>query len=106
VLNFNESTHNAQILAIYYAKKIDLDLVIDFMESKIDITNTEDALIVARSFWKMVELSIQDNDNDNVIDGVEDIEFWMHKLFNKVSGYLTKNGFEEQWDQADAESKK
>ena len=52
-----------------------------------------------RYFWKMVNLSIDDNDNNVLVEGAEDIEFWMHKLFNKVSGYMEIQGYEELWDE-------
>lgn len=61
---------------------------------------TEEALKVAKIFWEMTDLAIDDNENNVTIDGVNDLEFWMHKLFNKVSGYLKKQGYEAQWDQA------
>ena len=35
---------------------------------------------------------------DKQIENVVDIEFWMHKLFIKVNGYMTKNGFGHIWN--------
>ena len=70
------------------------------MSSKAEISKPEEAMKIAKTFWEMTELAIDDNDNDIVVEGVSDLEFWMHKLFNKVSGYLKKNGYEDQWDQA------
>jgi len=97
MLNFTEANKNAQVLAIYYSKVVGDKFVIDFMSSKTEISSPEEAVLVTKVFWEMVDKSIDDNNNENAIEGIDDIEFWMHKLFNKVSGYLTLNGYKEQW---------
>jgi hypothetical protein len=33
------------------------------------------------------------------IMGITSKKFWMHKLFNKVYGYMTRNGFADIWDE-------
>ena len=100
MLNFDSDADQAQTLAIHYAKKVNDTFVVKFMSSKAEITTQEEALKVAKAFWEMTDFAINDNDSNVIVDGVSDIEFWMHKLFNKVSGYLQKNGYEAQWDQA------
>lgn len=105
MLKFTETAKNAQLLAIYYANKLKDEFVIDFMSSRISISSPEEAERVTKIFWKMVDLAIEDNEKEVSIEGVNDIEFWMHKLFNKISGYMTLNGFEEQWDKATKEAK-
>jgi len=99
MLEFNENTRNAQKLAVFYARKLENQLLIDFMSSSRDVTTQEEAITVINGFWDMTDLAIEDNSHDKTIEGVSDIEFWMHKLFNKVYGYMLKNGFEEQWQQ-------
>lgn len=100
MLNFTENDENARLLAMYYANKIGDEFVIDFMASKVSISTPEQADRVARVFWEMVDLSVDDNDNGVSVEGIADIEFWMYKLFNKVSGYISKRGFKEQWEKA------
>ncbi len=100
MLNFDSDSVNAQKLAIHYSKRMNDDYVINFMSSKVDIATPDEALKIAKAFWEMTDLAIDDNDNNVTIDGVNDLEFWMHKLFNKISGYLKKNGYDAQWDQA------
>ena len=99
MLEFNENTKNAQKLAVYYAKKLGNPLLVDFMSSERGIASSEEALVVINGFWEITDMAIDDNSNDKSIEGIVDIEFWMHKLFNKVYGYMVKNGFEEQWQQ-------
>jgi hypothetical protein len=53
---------------------------------------------VIKGFWQMTDLAIEDNHSNKSIEGVDDIEFWMHKLFIKMNGYMARNGFDELWD--------
>jgi len=105
MLEFAEKDENARLLAIYYANKIGDDFVTDFMSSRVSISTPEQADKVTRVFWEMVDLSVEDNESEISIEGVTEIEFWMYKLFNKVSGYISKNGFKEQWEKATNEVK-
>ncbi|OZG75397.1 hypothetical protein BTA51_03195 [Hahella sp. CCB-MM4] len=105
MLKFSESAKNAQVLAIHYARKQGNSLAIEFMSSKIGISNAEEAEILTRAFWEIVDLAIEDNEKGLSVEGINDIEFWMHKLFNKVSGYMTLNGYEDQWDKITKEVK-
>lgn len=99
MLEFNENTKNAQTLAIYYANKVGNQLLIDFMSSSKEIASREEAETVINGFWAMTDMAIEDNNNDKAIEGISDIEFWMYKLFNKMYGYMVKNGFEAQWQE-------
>ena len=99
MLEFNDSDYEAKILARHYSEKLDSELFSQFVTAEVDVSSKDEAEEVIRYFWKMVDLSIDDNDNNVLIDGVEDIEFWMHKLFNKVSGYMEVHGYEDLWDE-------
>jgi len=100
MLKFDSDSAKAQTLAVHYSKKVNDDFVINFMSSNTEITTPDEAIKVAKAFWEMTDYAIDDNNNDTIVDGISDIEFWMHKLFNMIYGYLKKNGYEAQWDQA------
>jgi hypothetical protein len=87
------------MIAVHYASRVGEELLLSFMSGQIDVINHEEAqkVIVIDGFWKMTDLAIEDNEKDIAVQGVSDIEFWMHKLFNKVYGYMVKNGYESQW---------
>jgi|GEM_PF-1031437 len=104
MLKYTDADVGSKVLAKHYTKLIDNDLFESFMLAKSDLKTANEATLVAKLFWRMVELSIVDNKNNLTIEGVSDIEFWMHKLFNKVSGYMLINGFEKQWDEATGSS--
>jgi len=99
MLEFDEDERNAQVLGIHYAKKIDNKLAIEFMSSITSVSTSEQAEELTKAFWEMVDLSIEDNENDVSIEGISDLEFWMYKLFNDVSGCIEKRGFKKQWDE-------
>lgn len=98
MLRFDEDSQNSKILAVHYASQIGEEFLLNFMSGNADILSREQALLVIQGFWKMTDLAIKDNHEDRQIEGIADIEFWMHKLFIKVNGYMTKYGFKEVWD--------
>jgi hypothetical protein len=98
MLRYDADSKNAKLLAIHYARQIGGDLLINFMSGESELSNTEDARLIIKGFWQMTDLAITDNHANKIIEGVTDIEFWMHKLFIKVNGYMTRNGFKTLWD--------
>jgi hypothetical protein len=100
MLKFDDDSKNAKVLAMYYGSRVGGDLLLAFVSGKADIASIEEAKLVIEGFWKMTDLAIQDNSDNKKIEGIDDIEFWMYKLFIKVNGYMTKNGFAEIWDAA------
>ena len=99
MLEFNEASAQARALAIHYATLVGGRELIDFMSGRSDVASKEVAAGLIEGFWKMTDLAIEDFQQGEQVEGITDIEFWMHKLFNKVYGYMTKNGFQEQWDE-------
>lgn len=100
MLNYNEDSQSAKILASYYANLVGGEFLVDFMTGKVDISSQDQLRAVIDGFWDMTDLAIQDNEDGKTIEDIVDIEFWMHKLFIKVNGYMAKNGFGKQWDAA------
>ena len=100
MLKYDEDSQNAKVLAIHYASRVGGDLLKAFVSGQSDITSIEDAKLAIDGFWKMTDLAIQDNSENKEIEGINNIEFWMYKLFIKVNGYMTKNGFVDIWDAA------
>ncbi len=98
MLSFNKNTLVAQDLAIHYAQAVDDQVLIDFMSAKTGLESRATAEHIARGFWAMTSLSIADNEADKEVCGIQDLEFWMYKLFNKVSGYFSKTGYADIWD--------
>ena len=98
MLSFSESDMPSKKLAVYYAKKLNDDLMIEILSAKKAISSAAEAKQVTRAFWEMVDLAAQDNQHDVSIEGITDIEFWMHKLFNIIMGYVDACGFKSEWN--------
>lgn len=104
MLNYSDSDLPAKNIAIFYAKKINSQIAKDFFNGQKDLTSKEEALEVANAFWQITDLASTDHLNNISILDDADVEFWMHKLFNKIYGYYEKNGFKEQWKIAEEKS--
>lgn len=100
MLSFTADDAPARLLAVHYAKQIGDTELIRFMSSEIDIESAEAARSIISGFSKMTALAADDFEQDRQIEGIADIEFWMHKLFNKVYGYMSRHGFQNAWDNA------
>lgn len=100
MLSYSEASNPAKALAVHYSKQVGDDNLVRFMSGQSDIQGTDAAIKIIEGFWKMTDIAIEDYQHGKQIEGIDDIEFWMHKLFNKVYGYMVKHGFENEWDNA------
>lgn len=97
MLEYSDSDLIAKNIAVFYAKKLNNTFAEEFFTGNRSLATPDDALEIAKAFWEMTDLASADHMNDvSVMDNV-DLEFWIHKLFNKMYGYYEKNGFKEQW---------
>jgi|ETN07SMinimDraft_1059922.scaffolds.fasta_scaffold06446_3 hypothetical protein len=100
MLNYTDTHRPALILAEHYSSKIQAPVFTSFMQGRADLESSEDAVDVINHFWEMTELAIADHEAGRDIQGVTDIEHWMHRLFQKVSGYMIQHGFGELWQES------
>lgn len=97
MLSYSESDLLVKDIAIFYAKKTNSSITVEFFSGTKSLSNAEEALEVAKAFWEVTDLATTDHLNNVAIFEDVDLEFVMHKLFNKVYGYYEKHGFTEQW---------
>jgi len=98
MLSFTADDAPARLLAVYYAKQFGDPALIRFMSGEIGIESAQAAASIITGFAQMTALAAADFQQGRQIEGIDDIEFWMHKLFNKVYGYMAKHGFQSEWD--------
>lgn len=104
MLNYSAADEITKNVAVYYAYQISNPLAESFFAGKTSINSSAEATQIASCFWEMTELAADDHLNERpVLDGA-DVEFWMHKLFNKVYGYYEKNGFKQEWKAIELEN--
>lgn len=99
MLSFDERAAESKKLAMYYANQTDLPDLIKFIDGKYALENKQQAQLIINAFWQMTDMAIDDCQVDKVVEGISDIEFWMHKLFNKIGGYMIKNGYRDIWEE-------
>lgn len=104
MLNFTNADEQAKAIAHHYCQILKNPLADEFFSGQCSPPTKLEALEIAKAFWEITELASQDHLNGiEILDDI-DIEFWMHKLFNKTHGYFQKNGFSEEWEKAEADN--
>lgn len=101
MLNYSDTDLIAKNVAIFYAKRLNNPVAEEFFSGSRSLANADEALEMAKIFWEITDLASEDHLNKAPVMDNVDLEFWMHKLFNKVYGYYEKNGFKEQWKTAE-----
>jgi hypothetical protein len=104
MLDFSGKDQKAQQVCVHYAKLLRADHLIDIIECKNSVNSKEEAIELSRFFWKMLETAAEDRDQGVEVLGEKDLQHWMERSMNIISGYLGNIGFEEEWDQISDEN--
>ena len=97
MLRYTQAEETSKNVAVFYAKKLNSPLAESFFAGEHSPANTTEAVEIANAFWEITELASEDHlNNVPILDGI-DIEFWVHKLFNRIYGYYEKNGYKDVW---------
>jgi len=83
--------------ALHYADKLKDSRATQLLESG-DIRSEEDAEYLSEFFWRMVDSSIEDEENGLESIHTEPNEFWNEKLLYTISGHLERIGFSGVWE--------
>lgn len=81
---------------IHYAKKMNDTKALDLLQQG-EVNSKEDAEYLSCFFWRMVDKSIEDEEQGVSSLFVESNEFWNEKIMYSISGYLERNGYEDVW---------
>jgi hypothetical protein len=103
MLNFSEDNRPAQKLALHYAQVLGDHYARQVFSLHTDIANPDEAEAITRFYWAMVDLAVADQEQDNEIEGVVNLEFWMEKLLNIVMGYVNRVGLGDSWSRVSDE---
>lgn len=55
-------------------------------------------------FWQMLEAAAEDCDNGTELLGEKDLQQWMERNMNIISGYLELIGYQDEWDRVSDEN--
>ena len=103
MLDFNGKDQKAQQVCLHYAAKLNADTLIPIIECKTSVTSREEAVTLSRFFCMMLEAASDDRDKGIEVLGEADLQHWMGRSMNVISGYLSNIGYDEVWDQVSDE---
>lgn len=97
MMNFNEYNLPAKSLVLHYAKELHCDIATSIVTGKENLNSKEDAEKLAHFFWEMTDHAVDDESNNKVIEGIEDLQSWLEKALYIFTGYFKKQGYEQEW---------
>ncbi len=86
-------------ILLYYAKQLSEDKISCIIE-KGRVDSSEEAYSLAKFFWQMVDLLVEDADQGKKVCGEENLQEWSELILNSLRAYLRGNGYGEEWDRA------
>src|SRR5688572_4035054 len=102
-LDFNGKDQKAQQVCLHYARHFNVEQLIPVLECRVAVSSKDEALALARFFWQMLEAAAEDRDNGIEVLGQKDLQHWMERSMNIISGYLDRIGYHDEWDRANDE---
>lgn len=98
MLDFSGKDQKAQQICLHYARQLGATNVLEIIECKSPVRSKQEALVLARFFWSMLEASADDSENRVEVLGESNLQYWMERNMNIISGYLCQIGYEEEWE--------
>ena len=103
MLDFSGKDQKAQQVCMHYAKQLRADNLMPIIECKASVRSQEEAAALSRFFWMMLEASADDRDKGIEVLDESDLQHWMGRSMNIISGYLSSIGYDEVWGQVSDE---
>lgn len=97
MLDFTGNDKKAKLIALHYASEMSDEFIIDMISHDKDVINSDEATRLSKFYWSMLDLSAKDEEEGNEVLGEVGQQYWMERLLNIVGGYLSKNGYDAQW---------
>ncbi|MBU6950855.1 hypothetical protein [Hahella sp. HN01] len=86
----------------HYARKMNDSRALNILEAG-EAGSEDEAEYLSRFFWRMVDKSIEDEEQGEPSLFVESNEFWNEKIMYSISGYLERQGYESIWEKVSDE---
>ena len=86
-----------KIVALFLAELLQDDKAKLLLESG-EITSSAEATYLSQFFWRMVNLSEEENRKKLSIPCEGNAQYWTEKLYNTFGGYLDGIGYGTEWD--------
>lgn len=60
--------------------------------------SSQDAVILSRFFWQMVDESVKDKKQRTIVAGQSDLQAWNEYVFDSLRAHLRSRGYQAEWD--------
>lgn len=98
-MNFSEQNQPVKILVLHYAKQLNSELAKAVVSGGSNLKSKEDAQSLAYFFWEMTDQGVDDQNSNQVIEGISDLQFWLEKALYIFTGYFKQQGYEQEWSE-------
>ncbi|ABC29795.1 hypothetical protein HCH_03029 [Hahella chejuensis KCTC 2396] len=96
MLDFSGRDSQAREVMAHFAERHGDLLLIRLSKGSAAVETVEQAVKLAEFFWWMLDQSEADRESGSLLD--ENTPFWVERLMTIISGYLTVQGFEKEWE--------
>ncbi len=99
MLDFSGNDQKTKLIAIHYAQSLGNGSVLQLLQNDGSVGEAKHAKSLTEFYWAMLDQSVQDKENNVVVLGEPDLQYWMERLLNIIGGYLEGVGYGEVWEQ-------
>ncbi len=103
MLDFSGNDKKAKQVALHYAKTLGNQWIYTLIDNNQSIADSNQARGLSLFYWAMLDQSALDKENGVIVLDESDMQYWMERLLNIISGYLSNNGYQEIWDKVSDE---
>ncbi|GLS26024.1 hypothetical protein [Marinibactrum halimedae] len=103
-MDFSGNDQKAQLIALHYANQFNEVEVIEIIKNNRSVDSKKTAIKLAKFYWDMLDASIDDYEKKKEVLGEIGLQYWMERLLNIISGYLSNSGYEEEWEKVSDEA--
>ena len=82
----------------HYANYIQDIAVLEILERG-GIENSTEARQLASFFWKMVDLTVEDADNEKTVVGQTNLGSWCEDIMQTLRYHFTETGYMTEWEE-------
>jgi len=104
MLDFSGGDEKAKQVMLHYASELKNSYIQSVLTNNVNVEDSSEARKLADFYWLMLDKSAEDKELGKVVLGESDLQYWMERLLNIVSGYLESMGYGKEWEQASDEA--
>lgn len=104
MLDFSGKDEKAKLVALHYAEEFENPVVLEILSKPRNVMNKNEAIVLSKFFWEVLDATSRDFDSGKVVLNESNLQHWVERLMNIISGYLKSSGYQKEWEQVCDES--